>query len=103
MAQIQEINLNPPPQGSGATIILAAATVSRLQVLANMVAVSPYLLVSCDAAVAMCRGDVATNPVAGVDQLLLANTQYRVGPLVPGEYLCFISTPGGNLQWNRSY
>ena len=96
MGQIQEVTLNPPPQGLGGTLVLAAATVGRIEITAVRIG---YLVITPDATTYMCRGTVGTNPVAGTDQILLANNSYRVGPMVLGEYLCFISTPGGNVFW----
>jgi len=94
--QIQEVTLNPPAQGVSGTLVLAAATVGRIEITAARVG---FMVITPDALTFMCRGAVATNPVAGSDQVLLANNSYRVGPFVLGEYLCFISTPGGNVYY----
>lgn len=97
MAQIQEITLNPPAQGAGATLVLTAATTNRIGPISA--ANAGYITLTLDAKTYMCRGGAATVPVVGVDQALLASNQYRVGPMVTGEYLCFISTPGGNVEY----
>lgn len=95
--QIQEVTLNPPEQGKGGTLVLVAATVGRLGPFTA--AQEGYYTITPDALTFCCRGGAATNPVAGTDQVLLANNSYRVGPFKAGQYLCFISTPGGNVYW----
>ena len=94
MSQVQEVTLNPPAQGAGGTLILAAATLNRLTI-----AQDGYYTITVDATVFMCRGTASTVPVVGTEQILVAGNTYRVGPMKSGERLCFISTPGGNVYY----
>lgn len=94
MSQIQEISLNPPAQGVGGKLVLAAATLNRLEITQH-----GYYTITVDSVTFMCRGTVATVPEVDEDQYLVAGQQYRVGPVVDGEYLCFISTIGGNVWY----
>jgi hypothetical protein len=96
MSQIQEISINPPAQGAGGKVTLAAATVGRLQVTQD-----GFYTLSFSAVTFLCRGTVTTTPVVDVDHYMAAGQQYRVGPLKSGEYLCFISTPGGDVWYTK--
>jgi hypothetical protein len=87
-----ELTLIPQAQGQGTKIVMVAATPGRF-----LVTKPGHMVLTPDAQTFICRGTVTTNAAADVDQILLANNQVRVGPFAVGEYLCYFSTPGGNM------
>jgi hypothetical protein len=87
-----EATVNPQAQGAGAKIIVGAAGVNRY-----LCAADGYYCVTPDAVMHACRGTVATVPVVDTEYYMIANNTQRMGPMLAGQYLCFFSTPGGNV------
>lgn len=91
----KEVSITPNYGATSQKIALAAATSAASTAFAE----ECYVLVTVKADTFMRTGAPGTTPTAvvDVDQLLVANNAYRVGPLAKDSKLAFISTPGGDV------
>lgn len=95
MTMTKEISVVPNVGGTSQKVVLVAATPNN----SSTFAADCYALVTVDSLTFMRKGlgTATVTSAVDVDQILLANNSYRVGPILNGEKLGFISTAGGNV------
>jgi hypothetical protein len=95
MSMFKEVSIVPNQGGSSERIVLAAATPNN----STLTIENGYYLVTVDSLTFIRVGPAVGTVTAAVnvDQVLLANNSYRVGPMSAGQKFGFISTAGGNV------
>lgn len=95
MTMTKEVTLTPNYGNTSQKVVLVAATPNA----STALTADAYVMVTVDSLTFMRTGASGTTPTAAVDvdQVLLANTQSRVGPVLNGCKLAFISTAGGTV------
>ena len=90
----KDISLTVTEGGTSQLLVLAAATNNAGM---NAMTEGGYVVVTVDSVTFVRKGTAPVAVNTGVDQVLLATNAYRIGPLLAGEKLAFISTTGGNV------